>query len=88
MLVNSQIEDVMEKIKLDIISASRRYYSMPETKAERLIERKEIINEYMENLQQRAVIKGYAIKRVKLPRKLKKQYKKYGIYPVEVYAVT
>lgn len=88
MLVNSQIEDVMEKIKLDMISAFRRYYSIPETKAERLIKHKEIINEYMENLQQRAVIKGYAIKRVKLPRKLKKQYKKYGIYPVEVYAVT
>lgn len=88
MLVNSQIEDVMEKIKLDMISAFRRYYSIPEIKAEYLIEHKKIINEYMENLQQRAVIKGYTIKRVKLPRKLKKQYKKYGIYPVEVYAVT
>ena len=77
-------EEILNEIKEDMITAWKSYkridYSEPKLF-------KVAATEFANMLKEDAIAKGYTIKIPKLPRKLKKYYKKHGILPFDV-AVT
>ena len=85
------LSDIQELIKKDIEIAFRKYYekkfpSESETDFKERMQDK--AKEYLSSLQERLKPMGYKVRRAKIPRKLKKWYKKNcGIYPHEIVLV-
>ena len=82
------MSEIQELIKKDIETAFRKYYekkfpSESETDFKERMQDK--AKEYLSALQELLKPLGFILRRVKLPRKLKKWYKKNcGIYPHEI----
>lgn len=74
-------EEILNKIKEDMIAAWYSYkgfdYSQPKLF-------KEAATDFANKLKEDAIANGYTIKTPKLPRKLKKYYKKHGILPFDI----
>lgn len=74
-------DEILNKIKEDMIEAWRSYKGIDYSKPKLF---KVAATEFANKLKEDAIASGYTIKIPKLPRKLKKYYKKHGILPFDV----
>lgn len=78
--------EIMQQVADDIKKTFQKYYfNRFEEKKNKQMVIKELAKKYLDSLEERLIAEGYTIKTAKLPRKLKKLYKKtIGILPIEV----
>ena len=77
-------EEILNKIKEDMIEA---WYSYKRTNVydnSQVKSLKEVYADFIDDLKNDCMKRGYTVKTPKLPRKLKKYYKKHGIIPLEI----
>lgn len=78
--------EILQEIADDMKRIFQEYYFKPfKCKENEQQAIKELAKQYLDSIKERLSANGYTIKTVKLPRKLKKYYKKtVGILPIEI----
>lgn len=77
-------EEILNKIKEDMITAWYSYKRTDVYDDSRVKSFREAYAEFINDLKNDCMIRGYTVKIPKLPRKLKKYYKKHGIMPIDI----